>query len=234
MRLAPSSAALLLAAAGTAALLADRLWAVGALAAALLAVVLRAPATRRWPYLVGGLGAGLSVFLLSPLFQVTGTHVLWEGPIVPVLGQLDVTREELVLGALNGLRLAAVALAFAGYALLLDHDRLLAAAGVARRSAFAAALAVRLVPTLERDGRALADAVRGRGVAVDGVRGRAALVSPLVGGSLERAMTLAEAMEARGFGRPGRTRAPRPGWRWRDRGAAALAIALVVAGALWL
>ena len=69
--------------------------------------------------------------------------------------------------ALNALRLAAVGLAFAVYALLLDHDRLIAAA-TARRSVLAAALATRLVPTLERDARGLVEALRGRGLAPRG------------------------------------------------------------------
>ena len=63
----------------------------------------------------------------------------------------------------------------------------------------------------------LAESVRGRGVRLEGARGYATLLSPLVAGSLERATNLAEAMEARGFGRPGFTRAPRPPWSARDR-----------------
>ena len=70
-----------------------------------------------------------------------------------------------------------------------------------------------------------------------GWRGRAAtrrLLSPLVAGSLERATGLAEAMEARGFGRAGTTRAPRPPWSTRDRLALPAAALLVVVAALWL
>jgi energy-coupling factor transport system permease protein len=90
------------------------------------------------------------------------------------------------------------------------------------------------VPTLERDAAGLRDAVRGRGVAVDGLRGHARLLSPLVAGSLERASNLAEAMEARGYGRPGRTVAPGRPWRRADRVAVALAVVLVAGGILWL
>jgi energy-coupling factor transporter transmembrane protein EcfT len=60
------------------------------------------------------------------------------------------------------------------------------------------------------------------------------ILSPLVAGSLERGLNLAEAMEARGYGRPGRTRAPRPRWSWLDRLAIPAAVAIVVLGALWL
>jgi energy-coupling factor transport system permease protein len=132
------------------------------------------------------------------------------------------------------LRLAAVTLAFAAYALVLDHDALLRSARFARRSALVVALATRLVPTLERDAHGLVEALRGRGIEVEGVRGRARLLSPLVSGSLERAVNLAEAMEARGYGRPGATRAPVPAWRAADRLAVAGAALLVAVGALWL
>jgi energy-coupling factor transporter transmembrane protein EcfT len=233
VKLGAVPATALAAAAGAAVLLADRVAVAGGLVAVLLAACLRAPARRRWPYLVGGLASGIGVFVLSPFLWVEGSHPLWSGPSVPVLGVIDVTREELSVAALNGLRLAGVGLAFAAYALLVDHDRLLAAAGLARRSAFVCALAVRLVPTLERDAVALADAVRGRGVAVEGLRGRARLLSPLVAGSLERALGLAEAMEARGFGRPGRTRMPAPRWTALDRGALVLAALVVAGAALW-
>jgi len=228
----PTAAALLLASLAVTALLAHRLPAVGVLALALLAVCARA-GRRAKPYLWGTLFSAGFLFLLSPLLQSTGWHELWVGPSVPVLGQLDVTREELRVAGLNALRLAAVGLAFAAYALLLDHDRLIAAA-TARRSVLAAALATRLVPTLERDARGLVEALRGRGIPPRGLQGHAALLSPLLAGSLERGLSLAEAMEARGFGRPGRTRLPAAPWRRADVACVAAAVACVVAGALWL
>src|SRR5207302_682575 len=122
-------------------------------------------------------------------------------------GTCDVTREELGNGLFQGLRLLAVGLAFAVYALRVDHDRLLSGAGWARRSSVAVALATRLLPLLERDARDLRVALRGRHAELGPVR----QLSPLLAGSLERGLNVAEAMEARGYGRPGRTRAPQPG-----------------------
>ena len=52
----------------------------------------------------------------------------------------------------------------------------------------------------------LRTSLRGRGVELSPMR----LLSPLLAGSLERGLNVAEAMEARGYGRPGRTRAPLP------------------------
>ena len=212
--MSPAPAAALLAGLVAAALLADRTISVAAIALLLLLVCLRAPAPRRRLYLVGAFVSGFGVFAVSPFVATIGSHVLWSGPTLPVLGPLDVTREELHVALFQGLRLTAVTLAFAAYALLLDHDR--------------------LVPTLERDAAGLVEALRGRGVEVAGLRGRARLVSPLLAGSLERALNLAEAMEARGYGRPGATRSPKPSWGGRERLALALGALAVVAGVLWL
>jgi len=223
-----------LAAVAVSALLARHTVSVGVLAALLLVVCLRAPRPARAVYVFGALSSGIGVLVLSPFLQSTGSTLLWSGPIVPVLGPLDVTTEEVRVAALNGLRLIALGLAFSAYALLLDHDRLVSSARFARRSALAVALATRLVPTLERDATGLAEAVRGRGVSISGVRGHARLLSPLVAGSLERAGNLAEAMEARGFGRPGATRAPGAPWTRSDRLAVAGAALLVTVGAVWL
>ena len=233
MKLGPGPAAALLLAAAATALLADRLAVIAAVAAVLLAVCLRAPARRLRPYLFFGLVASLGVMLFSPLLALEGGDVLWSGPVVPVLGPLDVTVEELVIAAENALRLAGVTLAFTAYALLLDHDQLVSSASFARRSSLAVALATRLVPTLERDATGLVEAVRGRGLEVNGARGHARMLFPLVAGSLERAFNLAEAMEARGFGRPGRTRVPGPPWSRLDRAALVVAPVLVLGGILW-
>ena len=230
--MSPVPAAALLASLAVLAMATERPWIVAAIAAGLLLTCLRAPRTRRFVYLAGTLVSSLMVFVLSPFVSTEGSHVIWEGPRVPVLGLLDVTSEELASGGTQALRLAAVGLAFAAYVLLLDLDRLLHAAGFARRSVLAVGLATRLVPTLERDAAGFVEALRGRGVEVNGVRGRARLLSPLVAGSLERSLNLAEAMEARGFGRPGRTRAPSPAWSTLDRATMAMAV-LIVLVSIW-
>jgi energy-coupling factor transport system permease protein len=222
----PASA--LLAALVVAALLADQAWVVAVICAVLLLAALRAPAKRRWPYLVGTLTSALLVVIVTPFVEVIGSHPLWIGPTIPVLGRLDVTREELANGLFQGLRLAAVGLAFAVYALRVDHDRLLAGAGWARRSTVAVALATRLLPVLERDARDLRLALRGRRAEFGPMR----LLSPLVAGSLERGLNVAEAMEARGYGRPGRTSAPRPGWTTLDH--LAVAGSVLIVGVAWL
>jgi energy-coupling factor transport system permease protein len=226
----PSAAVALLAALVVVALLTARVGTAAAVTAILLGVCLRAPRSRARLYLAGTGISAIGVFVLTPFVETLGSHPLWTGPIVPVLGQIDVTSEELWSAGLNASRLAAVGLAFSAYALLLDHDRLLQSARFARP----AALATRLMPILERDAAGFVESLRGRGVEVGGVRGRAMLLSPLLASSLERGLNLAEAMEARGYGRSGRTRVPQSPWGSVDYAALALSIAIVVVGATWL
>ena len=230
----PVPAAVLLFGLAAAALLAGRTASVAVLTGVLLVVCLRAPGPRRWPYLAGALGSAAALLLVTPFVERLPGIVYWTGPTIPVVGTLDVTSTELSGAVFNACRLAAVSLAFAAYALWVDHDRLVQAAGFARRSVLAVALATRLVPALERDATGLVEALRGRGVEPQGVRGRARLVSPLLAGSLERSLNLAEAMEARGFGRAGATRMVQPRWGALDRLAVAGAVLAIVAGALWL
>jgi energy-coupling factor transport system permease protein len=231
----PGPATALLAAVAIVGFLVDRVWALAAMTLILLVVCLRAPVERRFIYISGALFSALGVIVISPLtWSSGGGTLLWEGPTLPVIGPLDISTDEIQIAVVNGLRLAVVALAFSAYTLRVDHDRLVSAAGFARRSALAVALATRLVPTLERDAAGLSESVRGRGVELKGARGYATLLSPLVAGSLERATGLAEAMEARGFGRSGATRAPRPPWATVDYVALCCAVFLVGVAALWL
>jgi energy-coupling factor transporter transmembrane protein EcfT len=231
----PLPALALLSACVVTALVASHPLSLAALAAALLVLVLRASWRRARLYLFGITVSSLGLFLIWPLTEHIGSHPIWNGPILPgPLGSIDVTMEELAAGAVQTLRLATVALAFAVWALRLDHDRLVREARLARRSVLTVALATRLIPTLERDAAGFIEALRGRGVRVQGLRARARLLAPLVASSLERALMLAESMEARGYGR----RRPLPQLRvrfsWRERLALVVSLLLTISSLLWL
>ncbi len=97
----------------------------------------------------------------------------------------------------------------AAFVRLVDPDLLMRAVSrVAPRSAMITALATRMLPALERDAHGLVLAARTRGSELNRRRAATALVPALMGMSLERSLGLAEAMEARGYGEPGATRAP--------------------------
>jgi energy-coupling factor transport system permease protein len=173
----------------------------------------------------------LLVFAANPFVGVQGLTPLWSGPQIPVL-DTEVTQEELVFGLSAALRIVGSSFAIAAFVRLADGDRVLSAvARVAPRSAMIAALASRLLPTLERDAAGLALAARARAAGLTGRRQAAALATPLVALSLERSMSLAEAMEARGYGGGPRTRPTRVAMPGRERLLLALAAitALLVA-----
>jgi energy-coupling factor transport system permease protein len=228
----PLPAALLAAAPLIAAIVAwNPLW-LGAATAAAALLLLAAPPPRGL-YAATALASGLVVFVLNPFVSVQGLTVLWQGPHIPVL-DTQVTTEELAFGAGAGMRVAASALAVAAFVRLADADLLLRAVGrVAPRSAMIAALATRMVPALERDAAGIVVAARTRGARMRSPRTAAGLLGPLLATSLERSLSVAEAMEARGYGGPGRTRVSERSASRRELGAGlvgAAALAVVAAG----
>jgi energy-coupling factor transport system permease protein len=177
----------------------------------------------------------LLVALVNPLVSREGLTLLVRGPAVPSLGPLDVTLEAVAFGALAGLRVLVVVLAFALYSAVVDPDRVLRALRrVAPRSALTASLATRMVPLLARDATRMREAYGLRaGVAHDRGRRQAlrragTMTRALGAGALERAMDAAASLEVRGYG----LRAPRriagiPAPWSRDDRAFALAAAAI-------
>jgi energy-coupling factor transport system permease protein len=210
------------------------LWlAAATMGAALLLTA--APPPRRL-YAATAIGSGLVVFAINPFVSVQGLTLLWQGPHIPIL-DTQITVEEVAYGAGAGMRVAASALAVAAFVRLADPDLLLRAlARVAPRSAMIAALATRMLPALERDAAGIVTAARTRAARMSSPRIAAGLLGPLLASSLERSLSVAEAMEARGYGGPRRTRAPERGMTRRELVLTAIgACALVlVAAALML
>jgi energy-coupling factor transport system permease protein len=213
----------------------------GVLVAALACVVLAAAGAR-----VGGelrraarlaVPLALLVAAINPLVSREGLTLLAQGPAVPLYGQLDVTLEAVVYGAVAALRVLVVVLAFAVCSAAVDPDDMLRGLRrVAPRSALTASLATRMVPLLARDAQRLSEAYGLRAARVgDGrMRKGAVLARALAAGGLERAMDTAAALELRGYALGTRRsgRAPRP-WSADDVvfAIAAAAMVAVAAGA---
>lgn len=213
-RRAPGALVVLAAAASALAFGGDQPLVLAAVAAGALALFLAAPGRpSRW-FLIGGVISGVGVAILNPFVSAEGDLILWRGPDIPLI-DLEITLEEVAMGAAMGVRVFAVAVLIGAALAHMDADRLQAqVARVAPRSALTVALAARLLPTLERDARAIAEAARLRGLdlrrgswAARARRG-APLALPLLGSGLERGLDVAEAMVARGYAAGPRTRLP--------------------------
>lgn len=159
----------------------------------------------------------LTVVAINALASLGGDTVLWEGPTLRNFGTVAISLEGLAFGSAMALRLLAAVSAFTVLSLTLHPDELTRLmSGRAYRSGLALSLSTRLYPIVVRDASAIVDAQRSRGLDLDSggriarVRKRLLVVVPLFHSSLERAVGIAEAMEARGFGSGPRT-------RWRPR-----------------
>lgn len=143
---------------------------------------------------VGGV-RGATVLLHLPAIHLP----VWLGGIV--LGG-PITAEALAWGATRGLGLWTLLIIFGAFNALVDHHRLLR---LTPRSLFHAGLAVTIAlsfaPSLVRAIQDITAAQRARGHRFGSVRSWWALIGPLLAGSLERSLQLAEALEARGYGR---------------------------------
>ena len=179
----------------------------------------------RWALLLA-----ILIVAVNAIASQRGDTILLRGWDLPLLGQVDVSAEALVEGAVVALRIAVVFAAFAVYSACVDPDRVLRLLRpVARNSALTATLITRLVPLATADLARLRDARALRGPAAAEV-GRAAIVRRLVAGSLDRAVDVAATLELRGYGhglprRAGRERKSRDSWRF-----AAAAVAIAISG----
>jgi energy-coupling factor transport system permease protein len=159
---------------------------------------------------------GLTIVVLRVLFRVLfgggfGTTVLFELPTVPLpswaagitlLG--PVTRESVLSGLYDGMRLAAILVCIGAANALANPRRLLAALPAALYevgTALVVSLAV--FPQLAESIGRVRRARRLRGEPGKGTRGLRSLVVPVLEDALERSLKLAASMDARGYGRAG-------------------------------
>jgi energy-coupling factor transport system permease protein len=156
-----------------------------------------------------GLVLALLIVLVEAVIVHRGQTVLLRAGHWPVLGQVDITLEALVAGAVIGLRAVVTMVAFGVYSACVDPDRVTRALRpVAQRSALTATLVSRLVPVAAADAGRLRDAAMLRGPGAAPV-GKGPLARRLLAGSLDRAVDVAATLELRGYSLPGARGAPR-------------------------
>jgi energy-coupling factor transport system permease protein len=159
------------------------------------------------------LKAGLALASLSVLFNVLTVHygetVIFTLPRftlrVGSMPFLDLggktTAESLVYGLTSGLSLVAILLIFATFNVLVDHHKLLRRTpAFLYQTGMITSIAIAFVPQMASSLQEIREAQAVRGHRFRGVRDLLPLFVPLLTTGLERAIQLAESMEARGFG----------------------------------
>jgi energy-coupling factor transport system permease protein len=148
---------------------------------------------------------GLFLFVLTIPFNALSTHA---GQIVlfrlpegwPIVGGA-ITLEAVLAGAVNGLSLMTILVVFAAFNAIVDHYQLLRAVpAFLFQAGVVISIAITFVPQMVLSAKEIRQAQRIRGHRFRGIRDLLPLIIPLLANGLERAIQLAETMEARGFG----------------------------------
>lgn len=155
--------------------------------------------------------------LVTTLASHTGDHAFLVLPAgIPVFGGV-LTIEAAFFGASTGLGIAAAVLAAAPLSLVLMPNSLVDALPNAfARTGAAIGTALNLIPSIARSATEIRDAQRMRGWRPGRVREWPDLAVPVVLTALEGSITLAEAMESRGYGSGARTHYTDITWRRAD------------------
>jgi energy-coupling factor transport system permease protein len=162
------------------------------------------------------LALGLVIVVVRVLFRIVfgggfGGHVLLDLPRVPLPGWVDgfqllgpVTREAVLAGLYDGLRLAAIVICVGAANALANPKRLLKAMPPALYEiGTAVVVAVSVLPQLSDSLRRVRAARRLRPVPGGRLGRLRGLVVPVLEDALERSMSLAAGMDVRGYGRAG-------------------------------
>jgi len=157
---------------------------------------------------------GLFVIAIRVVFQVIlgtpiGDHVLVALPVVPLPTWLaairlggDITMESIIFAVCDGLRLAVLIACVGAANSLASPTRLLKAMPPALYEAgVAVVVAMTFAPQLVTDVGRVKQARRLRGRPSTGIRGALGAAMPVFEGAMDRAVTLAAAMDSRGYGR---------------------------------
>jgi energy-coupling factor transport system permease protein len=153
---------------------------------------------------------GLSIIVINALFSYHGDHALLTAPFrLPAVGQPVITLEAIAFGAVMALKLAVIISVFTLINLTVHPDDIMAVLLKMRlpyKSVLVTSLSTRFVPCFVEDIGRISDGYRTRGVQLDAggwfkkLKNRAKMTLALLSNSLDRAVQVAEAMEARAFG----------------------------------
>jgi len=153
---------------------------------------------------------GLSIIVINALLSYHGDHVLLTAPFrLPVIGYPVITLEAIAFGAVMALKLAVIISVFTLINLTVHPDDIMAVLLKMRlpyKSVLVTSLSTRFVPCLVEDMGRISDGYRTRGVQLDAgswfkkLKNRGKMTLALLANSLDRAVQVAEAMEARAFG----------------------------------
>jgi energy-coupling factor transport system permease protein len=146
----------------------------------------------------------MKIALWISLFIVIFNLLMWQGgdTLLVSFWSLRITLESLLFGLIMSLRMAVIISAFAIMSLIIsprESMQLMRKFKIPARSVFMTSLSLRFFPALLEDVEALTEVQKARGAKLKGIRGKGPVLLPLLSNSLERSISAAEAIEARGI-----------------------------------
>jgi energy-coupling factor transport system permease protein len=153
----------------------------------------------------GFVKVGLFFLMLAVPFNALSIHsgqiILFRLPESwPIIGGA-ITLEAILSGVASGLTLLTILVVFAAFNTVVDHYQLLRATpAFLFQAGVVVSIAITFVPHMVLSGKEIREAQRIRGHRFRGIRDLMPLIIPLLANALERAIQLAETLEARGFG----------------------------------
>lgn len=163
------------------------------------------------------------LMLINVIFVHIGETVLWAGPRLPLIGELNITLEALAYAGGMGMRFLVIISAFCLYTYAIHPDKVLKMFSKwGHKSVLVITLSTRLFPLMVQDYRRITEAMRCRGVRFSAgnwwerLHKVLSVISVLLMSCLDRALQLAESMQARGYGSGTRSSFNDELWRPRD------------------
>lgn len=149
----------------------------------------------------------LFYMLMNPLLQSNGEHFLWWGPLLPVIGRLDLSVEELVFSFMGMIRLSIIMLLSAGFLFFVDQERFLFFfARITPRFVISSVMAIRLFPFMMQESKRIQEVMSVRGIRPTGkgirswISFKMTMLKPLIYSTMEGSWITAESLYVRGFG----------------------------------
>lgn len=165
----------------------------------------------------------LFFMLINCLVNKNGRTIIWRGPNIPVFGRLQISFEALIYSLVMGVRLSGIYMLFIFFNKAMSPDAALSyMALLFPKSALLVSMTTKTIPYLaqlsERVGQVMH--VMGLNVKEDGyrkgIKKRMPILKVLFMSSIEDSLSIAESIQARGYGSGKRSQYFRHKWDLRD------------------
>ncbi|NMA95040.1 MAG: energy-coupling factor transporter transmembrane protein EcfT [Clostridiales bacterium] len=174
-----------------------------------------------------GLGFMLRLILLFMLINFlinkNGRTILWQSPLIPIIGRIQISLESIVYTLVMGIRLSSIYILFIFYNKAMNPDALLSyLAIVFPHSALLMSITTKTIPYLAQLSKRTEHVMYVMGLDtknkgfIERLKSRIPILKIIFMSSIEDSLSIAESIQARGYGSGRRSRYFQNEWRVKD------------------